>query len=399
VEYDYEVLTPETASSYVAGADWLAGVVDASTLKFAEVGDGNLNLVFVGSDAQGQGICVKQALPYLRLVGESWPLTPERATSEARAYEVAARHAPEFVPGFYGFDKGSYVLAMENLSDWEVWRTSLNNGEHLPGIEAQIGTYVARMSFHTSHFMVDAQEHKALVGEALNPQLCEITEQLVFTEPYIDHENNEFPAGLDDMVQQLRADQELRVAVDGLKHTFMTRAEALIHGDLHTGSVMVRGGADGPAAKAIDPEFCFYGPVAFDLGALFGNYLAARSRAVVLGRPEPFRSWVDGLIAGTWRAFESEMRRLWPERTQGGFSDAFLDTWLRHVWHDAVGFAGCKAIRRVVGLAKVSDLETLEAGDHLTASEATLKTAATWIKTRREISNPEAMLKAASQHL
>ena len=40
-----------------------------------EVGDGNLNLVFLvrGPDS---GFAVKQALPYVRLVGESWPLPP-----------------------------------------------------------------------------------------------------------------------------------------------------------------------------------------------------------------------------------------------------------------------------------------------------------------------------------
>src|SRR5690625_7010489 len=55
------------------------------------------------------------------------------------------------------------------------------------------------------------------------------------------------------------------------KWAFMTRAEALIHGDLHTGSVMVKGESEAGSGaavsvKAFDPEFAFYGPVAFDLG-------------------------------------------------------------------------------------------------------------------------------------
>ena len=37
------------------------------------MGDGNLNLVFIVKGPQG-GVAVKQALPYVRLVGESWPL-------------------------------------------------------------------------------------------------------------------------------------------------------------------------------------------------------------------------------------------------------------------------------------------------------------------------------------
>jgi len=38
--------------------------------------------------------------------------------------------------------------------------------------------------------------------------------------------------------------------------------------------------------------------------------------------------------------------------------DAFHGRWLREIMQDSFGFAGCEAARRVIGLAKVSDLET-----------------------------------------
>ncbi len=51
----------------------------------AQVGDGNINFVFIVEGPAG-GICVKQALPYVRCVGESWPLTQvRRAPSRALA--------------------------------------------------------------------------------------------------------------------------------------------------------------------------------------------------------------------------------------------------------------------------------------------------------------------------
>ena len=44
----------------------------SSLVEAQEVGDGNLNLVFKIFDAQGVSrIIVKQALPYVRCVGES----------------------------------------------------------------------------------------------------------------------------------------------------------------------------------------------------------------------------------------------------------------------------------------------------------------------------------------
>jgi len=42
----------------------------------------------------------------------------------------------------------------------------------------------------------------------------------------------------------------------------MTHAEALVHGDLHTGSVM----ASQDETKVVDPEFGFFGPMGFDIG-------------------------------------------------------------------------------------------------------------------------------------
>lgn len=52
---------------------------------------------------------------------------------------------------------------------------------------------------------------------------------------------------------------------------FCERAQALIHGDLHTGSVMVTQ----DSTQVIDPEFSFYGPMGFDIGAYLGNLILA----------------------------------------------------------------------------------------------------------------------------
>ena len=66
-----------------------------------------------------------------------------------------------------------------------------------------------------------------------------------------------------------------------LRHAFLSEKECLIHGDLHTGSVMVPAvesdeeeegeSSGGGAAKVIDGEFAFYGPAAFDVGTFVAN--------------------------------------------------------------------------------------------------------------------------------
>lgn len=42
-------------------------------MQAREVGDGNLNFVYIVEGPEG-GLVVKQALPFLRLVGDDWPL-------------------------------------------------------------------------------------------------------------------------------------------------------------------------------------------------------------------------------------------------------------------------------------------------------------------------------------
>ena len=62
----------------------------------------------------------------------------------------------------------------------------------------------------------------------------------------------------------LQQDSQLKVAVAEMKYAFMNHSEALLHGDLHIGSIM----ANNEETYVIDPEFAFFGPIGFDVGAV-----------------------------------------------------------------------------------------------------------------------------------
>ncbi len=51
----------------------------------------------------------------------------------------------------------------------------------------------------------------------------------------------------------------------------MERQQALLHGDLHTGSLM----CTDDTTYVIDAEFAFCGPIAFDVGKMIANLLIA----------------------------------------------------------------------------------------------------------------------------
>lgn len=91
------------------------------------------------------------------------------------------------------------------------------------------------------------------MAQFINPEMCEITEDLFFNDPYQVHERNSYPAALEADVAALRDDTQLKLAVAALKHRFFSHAEALLHGDIHSGSIFVAEGS----FKAIDAEFGF----------------------------------------------------------------------------------------------------------------------------------------------
>lgn len=129
---NYKHFTEEDAVQYARSKkEWFAP--DAE-LDCREIGDGNLNLVFrIADHSTGRSLIFKQALPYARVVGESWPLTLDRSRIEAEALKLAARRVPDLVPAVYFYDDQLALTVMEDLSDHIILRKGLIAGEEYPG--------------------------------------------------------------------------------------------------------------------------------------------------------------------------------------------------------------------------------------------------------------------------
>ncbi|MEI7193900.1 S-methyl-5-thioribose kinase [Pectobacterium brasiliense] len=356
----YRTFTADDAVEY---ARQYGGVSQPQTLVAAEeIGDGNLNLVFKIKDEAGVSrVIVKQALPYVRCVGESWPLTLDRARIEAETLLTHARFCPQHTVTVLHHDPELAVMVQEDLSDNRIWRSELVKGADYPQAAAQLGEYLAQTLFHTSDFHQHPHEKKAAVSQFTNPELCQITEDLFFTDPYIDHERNQFDAALTPDVLALRDDRALKLAVAGLKHGFLSKAEALLHGDIHSGSIFVAEGR----LKAIDAEFGFYGPIGFDVGTAIGNLLLnycglpglLAPREAAAGRERRLED-----IRTLWQTFSARFLALSdnescdPALAESGYAALFL----QQVWRDAVGYCGTELIRRTIGLAHVADLDGIQ---------------------------------------
>lgn len=357
----YHPLTIEEAITIAQGMD---GFFPAgASLSCREIGDGNLNLVFHISDSvSGKSLIMKQALPYAKVVGESWPLTLDRARIESEKLILEGALAPGLVPVVYRYDPELALTVMEDLSDHVIMRQGLIEGTRYPLFADHISTFMANTLFYTSDFGMNQQQKKLRVGQFINPELCKITEDLIFDDPYTDSPNNSFDPAIRDAAAALWNDGALHLEVAILREKFLTNAQALLHGDLHTGSIF----ATPESTKVIDPEFAFYGPMGFDIGAVIANLLLnyagqghwiqdANSRA-------EFRNELLSTIIDVWNGFESKFRALWEQHATDRLAKAapgYLDFYLNRVLQDSIGYAGAKMIRRIVGLAHVADIDRI----------------------------------------
>jgi len=373
----FEALTAETLPSRFGGTEALTSRIGTDTAgwRVREVGDGNLNLVFIVEGAKGAAV-VKQALPYVRLVGESWPLPLKRSFFEYHALKRQEERAGVgTVPAIYHFDEAQALIVMEYLSPHIILRKALIEGRQLPKIADDLGRFVARTLFRGSDLSMKARDRKEDVALfADNAELCDITESLVFTDPYYEAElNSHTSPQLDGIVAELRADRDLKVESQRLKHLFASSAETLVHGDLHSGSIMVTD----EETRVIDPEFAFYGPMAFDVGMLLANFwMAYFSQAGhEAGNDRAgMRAYLLEVIVDTWSVFRSEFSNLWRTERSGMLydrrlfedrgdalgSEQALDRVLHSIWTDMLGFAGVEIHRRILGLAHNADFETIE---------------------------------------
>ncbi|KAL2649545.1 hypothetical protein R1flu_017673 [Riccia fluitans] len=401
----YHKLDEKAASEYMKNVPVLAEKLGGSPddWEIQEVGDGNMNYVYIVEGPRGS-LVLKQALPYVRCVGESWAMTLERAYFEAKALRKEFELAPEYVPEVYYFDHPMAIIAMRYLEPPHIiLRKGLIAGTVYPRLAEHISDFMSKTLFHTSLLALDTHRHKEASAQSYaNVEMCRLSEQVIFTEPYMEAANNRWTSPqLDPDVRALREDIELKVEVAELKARFCERTQALLHGDLHTGSVMVTE----TSTKVIDPEFSFYGPMAFDVGAFVANmflaFFSQDGHAGMQGARDDYKKWILQTVSDVWSLFAAKFKGEW-DKSWDSPGDAYLPAvyntpaartlsemrFIEDVFVDMLGFAACKMIRRIVGIAHVEDMDSIADADKRAACERKALTCAKVImKQRRKFSS------------
>ncbi|ESR36155.1 hypothetical protein CICLE_v10028518mg [Citrus x clementina] len=327
-------------------------------------------------------------------------MTKERAYFEALALKEHGKLCPDHVPEVYHFDRTMSLIGMRYLEPPHIiLRKGLIAGIKYPLLAEHMSEFMAKTLFYTSLLYRTTTEHKRNVAEFCgNVELCRLTEQVVFSDPYKVSKFNHWTSPyLDRDAEAVREDNTLKLEVAGLKSMFCERAQALIHGDLHTGSVMVTPNS----TQVIDPEFAFYGPMGFDIGAFVGNlilaFFAQDGHAAEGNDRKEYKEWILRTIEETWTLFHQKFTALWHQHKDGS-GEAYLpeiynkpelqqlvqEKFMKDLFHDTLGFGAAKMIRRIVGVAHVEDFESIkDDSKRATCERQALELAKLLLKERR----------------
>ena len=137
----------------------------------------------------------------------------------------------------------------------------------------------------------------------------------------------------------------------------------------------------GNSAKVIDAEFAFYGPVGFDVGLYWANYLLSYFSHT---DNSDVQSGLKTAIVETWDTYTTEFKM--DDTVQKSCT-------LQKIFHESIGFAGMEMLRRIVGAAHVKDIESIaEVQRKLKVETAILKFGSTLVKQHQNIATINALI-------
>lgn len=353
-------MTPQDTIAYIR--EKLPQFFGGEKLTCREIGDGNINYVFrVATEDGGKSLIVKHAETTSRSSGKE--TSTDRNRIEAEILQIERHLAPKHVPEIYLYDPVMCCVVMEDIGDHENLRDALLAHKTFPTLAEDMAGFMAQTLIRTSDLILPADVKKAYTKQFLNPAMCEITERLVLTDPYKNPQgrNRIFPGNEAFVQETLYGDEALHLEIARLKNSFQSKAQCLIHGDLHSGSVFVKPGS----TKVLDPEFAFYGPAGYDVGNIIAHFVFAWAHAefTVADRQQRqvFQEWMAQTIDKTLALFAEEAGRIIRENCADPVfaTPRFAGWYVSDILRDTAGYAGTEIIRRVVGSAKFNYVESI----------------------------------------
>ncbi len=206
---------------------------------------GGISSVIVRADTLRGRVCVKRALPQLK-VAATWQAPLARNAAEVKWMRLAAATVPRSVPQILGHDEETNSFAMAYLAPdaYPVWKAQLRDGIAEPATARQVATRLAAIH--------NATAHNADVARAFGNDESFYALRL---EPYF--------------AATAQAHRDCAPALERLIEVTASTKVALVHGDVSPKNILV--GPQGPVF--LDAECAWYGDPAFDLAFCLNHLL------------------------------------------------------------------------------------------------------------------------------
>ena len=226
-------------------------------------GEGNMNFTLrIKTDERS--FIIKQSRDYV----EKYPQVAapaERALREAEFYQLIAGEGQlkEKMPQLLGVDHRNHVLKLEDLGNGVDYTFLYEKDKRLEDSELQeIVTFAARL--HQSININTTRERLT------NRNMRKLNHEHIFIYPYLENNGldlDEILPGLKKIGDSFKKDRILKKAVEKLGQRYLEDGNTLLQGDYFPGSwLKTRDGL-----KIIDPEFCFFGDVEFEIGVMLAH--------------------------------------------------------------------------------------------------------------------------------
>ncbi|XP_052262881.1 methylthioribose kinase-like isoform X1 [Dreissena polymorpha] len=334
------------------------GFNEADEVRCEEIGDGNLNDVaqLYTHDDEGnlvRSVIVKHSLPYIKCLGPGFPCSEARTAVEYQALVKFHTLSPGSVPTPYLYDQGIHSMFMEDLRGYKVMRTELMEGAVKMPWMSNVAIHLADIHKQTHLAVIGQEALTTLAKQFENTDMVTLTKQYVFTFPFLrEGTNNRCSQEIAEHLDRIYADEQVTSTANRMLKLFLEKKECLLHGDLHTGSIMV----DAEHARMFDVEFAFVGPASFDVGMLLANIIFEYYRHMSIETNNDEHRQFAYLMIDAGK----ELVSVYLEHMTA-FTGLDRATYIENLVSEVAGFAGCEIIRRLVGAAHVADLEGMPA--------------------------------------
>ena len=326
-----------------------------------EAGDGYVNFIFIVRTAD-HSLVVKQSREAARMSGGIMPLT--RNHLEFDAMKVFHAISPNYVPKVYFIDDLNRVFVMEDASTEGrmIARFQFNQNRTFPGFAKHCGRYMADTDFYTSELYLDTPDFRALTCRFMNAEMRPIMEDGLFINmfgtPYESNLGEEFQA----FAKSITEDPSFLTERHKMRHIYMTKAECLIHADLHTSNVF----AGNDTVKMIDMEFTFCGPFSYDLGYLIGNLVSQYASACYRDFPSEqerleFKAYLLATMAELYETYVDRFLDNWKNYGKSIYQDVpgLMDAFKQNILLEMPGFASIVNWFRIAGEIPYPDFDMI----------------------------------------